>query len=242
MPREFELHKEIELAATPEQVWEAIATGPGLACWFMPMDIEPREDGTSPAGTVLAWEPGKRLAIRTPEAPDGTTQAFEYLLEARAGGSTVLRFVHSGFLGDDWGDEYESTTGKGWDMYLHTLAQYLTHFPGRTATYVEAEAPPASAAADAWPVLIAGLGLPEPVATGNRVRLTPNGLPPLDGVVDYQTANFLGVRTADGLYRFHGRAALGMPIAVGHHIYTGDVDRERVASSWRSWLNRLFAG
>ena len=35
MTHPFELSQEIELAATPEQVWDAIATGPGIDSWFM---------------------------------------------------------------------------------------------------------------------------------------------------------------------------------------------------------------
>jgi uncharacterized protein YndB with AHSA1/START domain len=35
VPREFEVREAIELEATPQQVWEAIATGPGLDSWFM---------------------------------------------------------------------------------------------------------------------------------------------------------------------------------------------------------------
>jgi uncharacterized protein YndB with AHSA1/START domain len=235
MGREFEIRKDVTLEGTPEQVWEAIATGPGLAAWFMPMEMDPD------SGMVTAWEPGKRLAIRTPEAPDGSTQAFEYLIEARDGGSTVLRFVHSGVLGDDWGDEFESMTGSGWDMYLHTLAEYLTHFPGRPATYVEAEAPQSTADARTWAVLLAALGLPGSAAPGDHVRLTPSGLDPLDGVVDYLTGNFLGVRTADALYRFHGRAPIGMPIAVGHHLYGDGADAEEAARKWQSWLAGVFA-
>jgi uncharacterized protein YndB with AHSA1/START domain len=47
MPRGFELRKEITLDATPEQVWEAIATGPGIDAWFMGRNqVEPREGGT----------------------------------------------------------------------------------------------------------------------------------------------------------------------------------------------------
>jgi hypothetical protein len=43
-----ELHKEITLAASPEQVWDAIATGPGVDAWFMGRtQIEPREGGTT---------------------------------------------------------------------------------------------------------------------------------------------------------------------------------------------------
>jgi uncharacterized protein YndB with AHSA1/START domain len=235
MGREFELRKEVALEATPQRVWEAIATGPGLAAWFMPMEMDPA------SGMVTAWEPGKRLAVQTPQAEDGSTQAFEYLIEAREGGTTVLRFVHSGLLGDDWGDEFESMTGEGWDMYLHTLAQYLKHFPGRPATYVEAEAPRSSADASAWPVLLGALGLSGSVAQGDHVQLAPTGLEPIDGIVDYVNPSFLGVRTSDALYRFHGRAAIGMSIAVGHHVYRDEIDAEHEAARWQAWLGGVFA-
>lgn len=107
MPKEFEIHKHVELAATPEQVWEVISTEQGLAAWFMAMPMDASDD------LVVAWEPGKRLRFETPTGDDGSSSAFEYLIEARDGGSTVLRFVHSGFISDDWGDEFETTTGWG---------------------------------------------------------------------------------------------------------------------------------
>jgi uncharacterized protein YndB with AHSA1/START domain len=234
MGREFEIRKEVELSATPEQVWQAIATGPGLAAWFMPMEID--ADGPG----VTAWEPGRRLAIRTPAAEDGTTQAFEYLIEALDGGSTVLRFAHSGFLGDDWSDEYEGMTGMGWDMYLHTLGQYLRHFPGRRAAFVLAEGPASTTDRASWPVLLRALGVPEGVVQGEEVRLTPAGIGPIDGVADYVTAHFLGVRSDNALYRFHGRYPLGMPIAVGHHLYADGVDTGQVGKAWQSWLDGVF--
>ena len=34
MTREFEIKKEVEVDGTPEQVWDAIATGPGIDSWF----------------------------------------------------------------------------------------------------------------------------------------------------------------------------------------------------------------
>jgi hypothetical protein len=40
------LEKNIELDADAEQVWEAIATEPGIATWFVPHRVEPREGGT----------------------------------------------------------------------------------------------------------------------------------------------------------------------------------------------------
>ena len=39
-PLRFEF--EVEVAGTPEQVWDAIATGAGISSWFLPTDLEPR--------------------------------------------------------------------------------------------------------------------------------------------------------------------------------------------------------
>lgn len=250
MAREFEIRKEVELAASPDRVWEAVATGPGHASWFMgPYDIEPKEGGRitliggpeTENGTVTAWEPPVRFASRTDEAPDGSFHAFEYLIEGRDGGTTVLRFIHSGVAGDDWSDEYESMTGYGWDMYLHTLSEYLTYFPGRFATYVTAMGPPASAAEEAWEVVVRGLGLSVLPPAGEPVRLTPSGFDPIAGVVDYSGPAIFGVRADTGLYRFHGLAPLGMPIAVGHHVFAdGEVDGLAANKAWETWLHSLF--
>ncbi|MCK2238544.1 MULTISPECIES: SRPBCC domain-containing protein [unclassified Crossiella] len=235
MGRKFELRKEVELAATPQQVWDAISTGPGLEAWFMSQPA-PEE------GACEVWQPGEHLSITTPAGPDGSFHAFEYLIEARDGGSTVLRFVHSGFLSDDWGAEFEGMTARGWDMYLHTLALYLAHFAGRPAVYVTAEGPEATAKPEAWAVLLRGLGLDHNPALGERVRLTPEGLPAIDGEVDWfegEDSPFLAVRTADALYRFHGRAPLGMTIAVGHHFYV-PAEQPATNEAWRVWLHGLY--
>jgi hypothetical protein len=237
MAKEFEIRREVELVATPEQVWEAITTRQGLAGWLW--DQEP-----TPEAFQTAWDPPRRLRIEIPPAENGATHAFEYLIEARGGGGARLRFVHSGFLGDDWEGEFDfqELTGHGWDMYLHTLAEYLEHFRGRPVAYVTADAPAESATESAWPVLLAALGLTGSTAPGDGVRLTPEGMAPIEGVTDYVGPTFLGVRTGDAMYRFHGRATLGMPIAVGHHLFREDVDVEREAEAWRFWFARVFAG
>ncbi|MDA3624815.1 SRPBCC domain-containing protein [Saccharopolyspora oryzae] len=220
MGREFELPKEIELDASPEEVWQAIATGPGLAAWFMPMEIDPN------GADVAEWDPPRKLTIRTPTADDGSTNAFEYLIEGRDGGSSVLRFVHSGVLGDDWGDEYEGMTSSGWDMYLFTLAEYFRHFRGRPAAYVEAEAP----AVGGWDRLLG------PVELGAKVTIDLPGGPQIVGEVDYLTEKFVGLRTSDELIRFHERSAIGMPIAVSDHHYGELDDPQERAESWQRWL------
>ena len=31
---------EVEVPGTPEEVWQAIATAPGISCWFVPAQFE----------------------------------------------------------------------------------------------------------------------------------------------------------------------------------------------------------
>ena len=235
MGKPFEIRKEAELAASPEQVWEAIATGPGLAAWFMPMEIDPDSKA------VTSWEPGRRLAVRLPPGDDGSFEAFDYRIEAAGPRRAVLRFSHSGFTSESWGDDFEDQTGPGWDMYLHTLAQYLAHFAGRPALYLEAEAPPASADRAAWPRLLATLGLTEPVKLETAVRFDLPGVGPVDGVVDYATPTFIGLRAPLALIRFHGRAHLGLTVAVSQHTYVTTFDVASAQRGWERWLAGVFA-
>jgi uncharacterized protein YndB with AHSA1/START domain len=248
MGHEFEARDEAEVAATPEQVWEAIATGPGIDSWFLGRNqVEPGEGGTvrtafggyTPESTVTAWEPLRRFAYRSGTAEDGRFIAYEFLIEGRGGGSTVLRIVTSGFLpGDDWEEEYQAMT-KGGEMFFRSLVEYLTWFPGRTATSLTVFAPPSSGD---WEhtraVLDDALGLTGGWADGERVRFTPDGLQPVDGVVYFANLDTLGVRTSDALYRFL-RGFRG-PLVVCQAVFS-KVDQQRTERAWQSWLDELFA-
>lgn len=248
MTHEFEIAKQVRLPADPDAVWDAVATGPGIDSWFMgrhEVDADARRvrfrlgEFTSEA-EITEWEPPHRFAYRAAPAPDGSFDAFEFLVEAAEGGTSVLRFIHHGFTAQDWGGEYHEGFSRGWDMYLHTLGQLLSHFPDRRAQFVLASGPESSAVPEAWPKILAALGLPaEPVA-GRRVRFEVAGLPAVDGVLDYTTANYAGIRTSDALYRFHERSMVGMPIAVGHHLF-GEVDADAQGKAWQAWLERVLA-
>lgn len=244
MGHAFEQHNEVELRATPEEVWQAIATGPGIDSWYMGRtDVRPGPDGSvrtlfsgyTLGSEVTAWEPERHLAYRSAESGDGRFIAFEYLIEGRGQGSTVLRMTASGFLpGDDWADEYDALT-KGGAMYFHTLTEYLTYFPGRTATPITAFGPPVTDWAATWAALTTALGLGAPVREGAEVRAKPAGLPPIDGVVDFVNADCLGIRTDDALYRFVQGRVHGF-VVVGHHLFTPGVDRDGTERAWQAWL------
>ncbi|MGH9178053.1 MAG: SRPBCC family protein [Acidimicrobiales bacterium] len=237
MTKDFEIHEEVTLAATPEQVWESIATGDGLAAWFQPADIRPD------SAMVVDWKPTARLVTQMPGADPETTHRFEWIVDKHDDG-TRLRFVHSGVERDDWDETF---TAQGWAMYLATLREYLAHFAGRPATYLEAEGPPSSADPDAWRTLLDAVGLVEPVQLGDEIHIDlaqvdPAQVAAIAGTLDYVTPHFVGLRSGDALIRFHGRAPVGLPVAVSHHDYRGDIDATATTRAWEAWLGDVFAG
>jgi hypothetical protein len=237
MAHEFEIRREIELPVTPEQVWAGITAG--TAGWLWPIEYEPGVGGKpSEFGAVTAWDPPRHLAVRA--EGENWFNSLDHVIEGREGGGAVLRYVHSGILVDDWENQYDAAN-KHTDFYLHTLGQYVQYFGGCRATYAAVEGPAASTGPDAFGQLRGGLGLTDGVAQGDAVRLDLPGLDPLDGVVDYLSPHFIGVRTAHGLYRFFGRNAWGMPVGLTLHLFSDGVDREKTEKAWSAWLNGVFA-
>jgi hypothetical protein len=73
------------------------------------------------------------------------------------------------------------------------------------------------------------------------VRLTPEGLAPIEGVVDYAVPAFrepLAVRGSDGLYRFQCE---GDQLVMADHTFADGVNGEETGKAWRQWLTRMFA-
>jgi uncharacterized protein YndB with AHSA1/START domain len=237
MSREFECRREVVLKATPEQVWEAVATTAGNAGWLFPNPISP--DGPD----TKAWDPPHHFAVRTEQGD--WFNAVEYEITARDGSTTILRYMHNGIFQDDWDNQFDAVQ-KHTDFYLHTLGEYLEHFAGRTATYIGdtprgIEAPASTASPDGFARLQAALGLEQGAAQGDTVTIEPDGLGPIEAIVDYRTAHFLGLRTGEELYCFFGRNAFGAPVGMSIHSFVEGVDATAVQRSWRAWLEQALA-
>jgi uncharacterized protein YndB with AHSA1/START domain len=237
MGREFEIVREVELRATPEQVWDAVSTDAGQAAWLFPTPVPAYGEEGSP---IQVWEPPNHLVVRQ-EFPGGFN-ALEYTIEGR-GGATTLRYVHSGIFDDEgWDDQYDAVS-QHTDFYLHTLGQYLEHFAGRTATYVGdvpggIAAPAASMQPDGFDRLKRALGV-DGASEGEQVNVDLGGAGRLDGTIDYARGPFLGIRTSDGLYRFFGRNAFGGPVGLVLHDFSGG-DAEETKQALEAWLVSVY--
>ncbi len=243
MSREFEVIRDVDLPAAPDDVWTAITAN--TAAWQFPTGMEITAGGAPPeGGPFTTWDPPHRLVIRM-ESPDGTFNALDYTIEAREGGTAHLRYVHSGILADEWEDQYDAIGGHT-DFYLHTLGQYLEYFNGRRVTYIGQPSagiagPEAAGAPDAMDTLRAALGVPSTAGVGDEVHAMLGEAGPLDGVIDYSSPEFLGVRTPEGMYRFFGRNHYGSVVGMSAHLFVDGVDAAAREAALEAWLGSVYA-
>jgi uncharacterized protein YndB with AHSA1/START domain len=68
------MERTVEVAATPEQVWDAIATAHGISAWMVPTQLDPRVGGEVSfdlgelvsTGVVTDYTPNHRFAFEEP--------------------------------------------------------------------------------------------------------------------------------------------------------------------------------
>ncbi|MGY0023133.1 SRPBCC family protein [Streptomyces sp. cg35] len=241
--KEFEIPREFEVGASPEQVWDAVTAHSGG--WLWPMEYEPKEGGAGPFNSVLTvWDPPHRLTVRSEDPaalpPFQTLNELDYTIEARDGGSrSWVRYVHSGIFVDNW-DEYYDGADKHTDFYLHTLRQYVTYFAGRPAAFATLDGPATSVGKDALAAVGRALNLPDDAAAGTRIRVQgPDGRT-LDTVLDYRNDWFIGLRTDTALYRIFGRGRWGAPVGISVHDFAPDADAAQNEADWSAWLVSVF--
>lgn len=191
-PERREIRLEIEVPGTVEEVWDAIATGPGITSWYVPHVLEEREGGAATAsfgpgpemqvaGRVEIWDPPHRIVLAGDTGEPGL--AFEWLVQARDHGTCVVRLVNTGFGdGNPWDEQYDDMLG-GWKLFLRNLWLHRTYFAGRHGSPALPTGVWPGSPVQAWPQVLAALGLPATPQFGDRVATAGDGVPRLAGTV-----------------------------------------------------------
>jgi uncharacterized protein YndB with AHSA1/START domain len=256
MNAERRIETEVEVPATPEEAWEAIATGPGITAWFMPAEVEGRVGGSvvhhhmadaSSSGRVTAYDPPRRFAYEE-EFPLSEREtlpiATEFLVEARSGGTCVVRVVMSGFGdGDAWDQAIESFEG-GWRQALLSLRLYLTHFRGEPVGSINAGDAVTGPKDEVWAEFTRALGLPAEPRAGDRIATSAAGAPPIEGTVEEAEGSIVTL-VLDRPARGVGLIGAGGPgdevfTLVRAQLYGPEAEKiaTREQEAWSSW----FAG
>jgi uncharacterized protein YndB with AHSA1/START domain len=248
---------EVEVAGTPEEVWQAIATGPGISSWFVPTRSEECAGGQvvsnfgpgmdCPA-TITVWEAPKRFVAEGAfGGPGSPTAATEWIVEARAGGKCLVRVVHSLFASTDAWDNQLDGLEQGWPAYFRILRRYLETFKGQVCSAMHLVGFSTDSEAKAWEKASGELGLLK-AAQGQKWR-TPDGLPRLAGVVDSlgqgRHANTLLLRLdapVPGSAYIGAFPCGGVMVCMSVYLY-GDQAKaavERDGPAWQKWMGERF--
>lgn len=249
---------EIEVPGTPEEVWRAIATGPGISSWFVPTRSEERQGGEivanfgpgmDSASTITAWEPPRRfVAEGTMGAPGSPTVATEWTVEARAGGTCVVRVVHSLFAStDDWDNQLDAIE-QGWPPIFRILRRYLETFKGQICSAMQFVSIASDSETKTWEKMGGELGLLN--AAAGQKWSAPDGFPDMTGVVDSRGQ---GMHSNTVLLRLDaptpGTAYIGAfpcgamaQVYVGIYLYGANAKAvvQRDQPTWQQWIDERF--
>jgi len=183
---------EVEVPGSPEEVWRAIATGPGISSWFVPTEVEERVGGAFTANfgmgmestsTIAEWDPPRSFRKDGDGMdPDAPPVATEWFVEAKSGGTCVVRVVHSWFAStDEWDGQWEAVE-QGWISFFSILRLSLIHFPGQPCSAFDAAGMSSGSQSEAWTALAVPIGLTDAMV-GQEVRSSAF-VPGLSGKVE----------------------------------------------------------
>lgn len=240
---------------TPEEVWWAVATGPGLGTWFVPASVQARVGGAVVTdhgpfghshGTVTAYDEPHRFAYEErewgTEVPPWRT---EIVVEPVDDGTCRVRLT-SGLIEE--GDRYRAAvagTEEGWVAGLRNLALAREHFPGQPAGGVFVVRGVAAGREEAWAALLDALGL-RGARVGDEV-LGAAGAPLLAGVVEEVGPTNLLVRTtapAPGLVELSAHTWRTTSLLLHAHLFGpgGAMVAQAERPRWDMWLHARFPG
>ena len=245
---------EVEVPGTPEEVWRAIGTGAGISSWFVPSKMEERlggelvcsfAPGMDSRAKITAWQPPNHMAAESRDyGPHTPAMATEWNVEAKSGGTCIVRVVHSLFADtDDW-DNQLTGLESGWPAFFAILKIVLTHYRDMTVLGIQEPSFTSGSGEAVWAKLAGALGLTGAVV--GEKRSSTAGVPPVAGTVAYVKHNEIIVhleKPAPGAGMFYAMPC-GGPIWAGVNFYLFGKEAaetvQRVRPLWRAWMDANF--
>jgi uncharacterized protein YndB with AHSA1/START domain len=248
---------EVQVPGSPEVVWEAIASGPGISSWFVPTTLEQRQGGSTvsnfgpgmeSSATITEWDPPRRFVAESAEnmGAGSPTVATEWIVEAQAGGTCTVRVVHSWFADtDDWDEQFEQHE-MGWAGFFKILEQYLKHFAGQPSSAFQVMGVSSEDMQGAWSTFTRKLGAGG-MAVGQTIQSTA-GAPELTGVVEdmgppeYPIALIRLSQPTSGLAHMFPIQMDQMYLSVRLYLYGSSAASvaPQTQASWQAWMAQNF--
>jgi uncharacterized protein YndB with AHSA1/START domain len=249
---------EVEVPGTPEEVWRAIATGPGISSWFVPTRSEERAGGQvvcsfgpgmdSPA-TITSWEAPLRFVTEGDMGmPGSPTVATEWTVEARAGGTCLVRVVHRLFASTDEWDNQLDGLEQGWPTYFRILHMYLERYKDMPCSTVQCVNFSSEPEPKVWENAGGALGLLK-LAEGQKWS-APDGVPRMTGVVEslgkgmHKSNVLLRLDTPAPGSAYVGAFSCGGMVMMCLSIYLYGAGAaaavKRDQPIWKAWMNERF--
>lgn len=223
------------LDASPEDVFRAVSDGTEIAKWLAPeaRSTAPSEgkkgtifvswgEGMGSEKEVEIWDAPRRMRHASGENRETKAPMWvDWIIEAKAGGKTTLRLVHSGFgTGADWDDEFDSHA-RGWRLMLANLRHYFARHAKKPAVHLPFMTKIESSREKAFSTLLSKLGFPGVPKSGDAFRTTG-----ISGTIDLvNPARDLGLvvrELDDALLRFTMEGGGDSTFLYGYVIAFGD--------------------
>ncbi len=244
---------EVAVPGTPETVWQAVATGPGISSWFVPAEVDGRIGGNTVChfgpdpsmdsiATITAWDPPHRYAAKTGDGPDAI--GTEWIIEVAGPGTCTVRVIHSWIADTDAQDAQFEGHAEGWKSFFKILRFHLEHFPGEAARIVQLAAQSTASVPAVFDRLIGPLG-------ADHGKIAPAAdVPPLGGdVLEVQNApqGFSVILRLDIPARAIAHL-IGFPmggpvhVSVRFYLYGADAIAQagEIEKAWGDWLSARF--
>jgi uncharacterized protein YndB with AHSA1/START domain len=259
-PTTRDIELSVELDASPEDVFRAVADGTEIAKWLAPeARVTPPTEGKKGSiwlswgegmgveKPIEVWDAPRRMLHASGENPETKAPLWvDWQIEAKAGGTTTLRLVHSGFSASaDWDDDFDAHA-RGWRLMLANLRHYFARHAKKPAVHLPFMAKVDSPRETVWGTLLSKLAFQGAPKAGDAFRVTVAPADVLTGTLDLVTPArdlALVVRELDdALLRFTlegGSKPSGATFVYGYVIAFGDDARTAPARELASKMAAL---